>query len=351
MTAPKSDGFTRLLIAMFVIPAPFEITLGVVKGDSYDFRRLGIILGTLLLLALVLSLLRGRVRWYPQVIVGVFVLLIGLALAAFGATTAIWGDEIRSMPGWSAGVDITVTTLAPSLGLLMLVAGAYLVRERLVRAKEEHDTPLPERISMAKMIPLNQHTSAEWRADDPTHQKGRDALVKICQGFLAIGDLHFVAYYTKSAECDFYVDLFDDAQLEPLVSGESGDRRSDYVAHGRHIRHLVTKLDVRFTSLETGRLVRVVLDVEQGAIYYYDLGNQGFLIGVTLDQQKVDPTDWKMSNLANAMLRAKGQQEDDDFYRLCPMCHKTNRGQAHDHPPADASNVTPIQRPRNGSGS
>ncbi|MDI1460605.1 hypothetical protein QEZ54_06480 [Catellatospora sp. KI3] len=341
----KLDDYTKLLIALFVTPAPFEIAIGVVKREQYDFRRLAIILGTLIVLAGVLGVLRRRTWWYPQIIVGYYVLLVGVVLSALGVTAVIWDDEIRAMTGWSGTVEIIVTALSPSLGVLLVASGVYLVRERRRRAVAELDNPLPDRTSKTRIVAVNKRTSAVWTTDDTTHQRGRNTLVTISQGFLSVDDLHYIAWYTPQADCEFYVDLFDDDALELLATGDSAERRTNYMRHGRHIRHLITKLSDRLDDLETGLLVRVVLDVEKGAIYHYNLPGLGFLIGVTLDQRKVDPTDWKLSDLANAILRAHGKNEDDDFYRLCPHCGRTNRG----HPvgptgPVDTLNVVPMPR-------
>ncbi|MEV0457918.1 hypothetical protein [Catellatospora methionotrophica] len=346
----KLDDYTKLLVALFATPAPFEIAIGVVKREQYDYRRLAIILGTLIVLAAVLGVLRRRSWWYPQIVVGYYVLLVGTALAGLGLTAVIWDDEIRAMTGWSGTVEIIVTALAPSLGVLLVAAGAYLVRERRNRARAELDSPLPDRTSMAKMTPLNLRTSAVWTSEDTTRQRGRNTLIAISQRFLDINDLHYVAWFTPQADCDFYVDLFDDDALDLMATGDSGDRRTNYMRHARHVRHLIGKLSDRLDDLDTGPLVRVVLDVEKGAIFYYSLPGLGFLVGVTLDQQKVDPTDWKMSDLSNAFLRAHGKQEDDDFYRLCPHCGRSNRG----HPvgptgPVDTLNVV-VPLPRRDAG-
>jgi hypothetical protein len=342
----KLDDYTKLLITLFLVPAPFEIAVGIVKREQYDYRRLVIIGATLAGLAVLLAVLRRRTWWYPQVIVGYYVLAVGLVVTGGGIAATVWSDAIRALTRWSSGAEVAVTALAPSLGILLVASGIYLVRDRRKRATAELDTPLPDRIDRPRTVPLNRRTSAVWTSDDPTRQRGRDTLVGVAQGYLDVQNLHYVAYFSRSGECDFYVDLFDDDALALLATGDTGLRRANYARHGRHIRHLITKLDGRLSDLHTGRLVRVVLDVEKGAILYYDLGNQGFLVGVTLDQRQVDPADWKMSDLANAILRAFGQQEDDDFYRLCPRCGQTNRAPA--TPLPSDGTVIPLQRPRTG---
>ncbi|HEX6873394.1 MAG TPA: hypothetical protein VF163_20035 [Micromonosporaceae bacterium] len=352
MNAPmqKVDGFTRLLIAMFATPAPFEIALGIVKRESYDFRRLAIILGTLAVLAVVLAALRRRIWWYPQTIVGYYIILVGLGLAAFGVTAAIWEDQFRDVVRWSAELEITVTALAPSLGLLTVAAGVFLVRDRHKRAKEELDTPLPDRITLGKLTPVDKHTAVVWQADDTSTQAARRQLIDLCQLQLSIHDLHFIALFDRAGECLFYLDFFDDDALANKATGDSGERRAAYVRHSRYLRHLFGKLDKRFASLEAGALVRVVLDVEKGAILYYDLGVEGFLVGVTLDQRMVDPTDWKLCTLANEILRARGRQFDDDFTRVCPACGATNMDAFHSHPPSGGT-LVPLPRSQAGGAS
>jgi hypothetical protein len=49
----------------------------------------------------------------------------------------------------------------------------------------------------------------------------------------------------------------------------------------------------------------LVLDVEQGAVIYYRLGVGDYLIGVTLNQERVGAADGKLASLATAL----GQRE------------------------------------------
>ncbi len=341
MTAPARrgpDDFTKLIIGLFLTPAPFEIAIGIVKGESYDFRRLGVIVAAVAILAAVLYVLRSRTWWYPQSVVGYYLVLIGLAMASFGVVAGIWDQQVRGITRWNSGAELTISSLFPLLGTLLIFSGVFLVRDRHKRAREELDTPLPRSINSVKLI----KGSWVWRSELTNSIRGIDALIAKCQDYLGTNDLHFVSLFRKEGDCLFYVDLFDNDALEPLVRVEPGDVRGHYVRHARHIRYLVGKLDKRLSDLDTGSLVRVILDVERGAIFYYELGTEGFLIGVTLDQEQVDPTDWKMSKLANDLLRMRGRKEDDDFYRLCPVCGASNR--PHGHQPVAADNVVPLPR-------
>lgn len=112
------------------------------------------------------------------------------------------------------------------------------------------------------------------------------------------GDLHYLALCANgvtalSVDCLNHDDV---ARFFTQISVR--DRRSFYERFGRDVQRLTGRV-IRVTAPVIGtRLLRLVLDVEQGAIYYYRLRQGIYLIGVTLDQAKVAVTDDKMSDLA-----------------------------------------------------
>jgi hypothetical protein len=339
----RIDEIVRLLVALYLAPIPLEVAVGFVRRDEYDYRRVLVIVATITVLAVAVLVLRGRQRLFGQYVIGFWLLLIGAALTVLGVLLTLRSSNILAQP-WLSGLDTVLGAAAPVVGVLLIISGAYLIVERRRRSKRELDLPLPPDIASTRTRPLGAHTGATWQAPGFTQSR----IVDIARAHLSHVDLHFVAFFDPAGECRFYVDVFDDDDVPVSHNLDSAERRTSYVRHGRHIRHLANQLNPRLADLQTGRLVRVVLDVEQGAIYLYDLGTVGFLIGVTLDQAQVDPTDWKMSLLANGILRAYGRKEDDDFYRLCPLCGATNRN--HQHPPATGGAVTNVVelRPRDG---
>jgi hypothetical protein len=347
--ANPADSLWRLIFILFVSPAPFEFVMGVVRRDNYDFRRLEIIGGVLVVLAILVAVFRKRYWWNVQSIVGYYVILAGLATTAFGVAATFWGNALWGAAGSTDTVKLTVSTLAPAMGVAMTLGGVLLVRDRVTRARADLETPLPATIAQARRSA--RHPSSAWEAPSFRDRPGQGnrRLVEIVQRQLDVKDLHLLAFFDNDGACQFYADLLDDDGLANRVRRDSRELRMSYVAHGRHVRALVGRLDRRLADLDTGRLVRVVLDVERGALFYYHLGTVGFLVGVTLIQDRVDPTDWKMSDLANEFLKEHGGRPDDDFYRYCPRCLSTNR--AHDAPPAADDNVIPLQRPRNGNAS
>jgi hypothetical protein len=338
---PQIDGFIRLIISLYLAPVPLEITFGFARRDQYDYRRVLILFATATVLSVVLLVLRNRKRFYGQYVVGFWLIMIGILLAAVGAVLTLRGADLLPGGRWLNDVDIVLEAIGPTIGLLLAISGIYLVVDRRRRAKREYDRPLPDDIANTRVRPINQRlTGATWLA--PGFKDER--LVELARGYLNDVDLHFVAFFDHDATCQFYVDVLDDEAM-PSTRADANDRRAHYVRDSMHVRYLIGQLDKRLADLHTGKLVRVVLDVEQGAIFFYNLGALGFLVGVTLDQQQVDPTDWKMSHLANDVLRAHGRKEDDDFYRLCPRCGATNRDKAPTKP-----TVVPLQ-PRNGHAS
>jgi hypothetical protein len=145
--------------------------------------------------------------------------------------------------------------------------------------------------------------------------------------------LHYVAMFNEDTEIQFYADLFDERRVGARVRGNNAERRETHAKLGHYMRYLVTRHEKEYPALHTGPLVRLVLDVLQGAVYYYSLSDKGFLVGVTLDQRQVDPTDWKMSILTNDIRLEMGMTEMEDYYRLCPQCGASNRSR-HPHLPA-----------------
>ena len=66
-------------------------------------------------------------------------------------------------------------------------------------------------------------------------------------------------------------------------------------------KDIIAKLNAEFRNMDSGALIRLVLDVERGALYYYVVHSESerFLIGVTLDQDMVHVTDRKLQVLVD----------------------------------------------------
>jgi hypothetical protein len=64
-------------------------------------------------------------------------------------------------------------------------------------------------------------------------------------------------------------------------------RRDAYQDIGRKFQSMNATLDGTLRGVMGGRLVRTMLDVEEGAIYFERVDPRSYFMGVTLDQQQV----------------------------------------------------------------
>lgn len=129
-------------------------------------------------------------------------------------------------------------------------------------------------------------------------QTGR--LMVECKRAVRAADLQLVAYCTHGRLL-FVADQLGDRSLDPFFTQISvGARRRFYLDFSSHLWELAGKLNRAVTGVLGDLLLRMVLDVEQGAIYYYRLSGDDYLVGVTIDQSRVSGTDDRMSRLALA---------------------------------------------------
>jgi hypothetical protein len=130
-------------------------------------------------------------------------------------------------------------------------------------------------------------------------EKGReDPLGDACRAAVSTEDLHYIAHF-RGSELRFSVDLLDDRALSRFfLRISSPARRKFYADLGRQFNDLARQLAQVVRPAIGGPLSRIVLDVEQGAIYFYRLTAEHHLLGVTLDQRRVSEADDKIAQLA-----------------------------------------------------
>ncbi|CCH32505.1 hypothetical protein ABZ816_23790 [Actinosynnema sp. NPDC047251] len=113
-------------------------------------------------------------------------------------------------------------------------------------------------------------------------------------------DLHYLAYHVDG-EPALESDVLGHASLERFYTKVDVDeRRIFYREFGWQLDSVVRKFNRMLTGALSGGLVtRLVLDVERGAIYYYQLDIGVYLVGVTLDQSRVRDADERVARLAH----------------------------------------------------
>jgi hypothetical protein len=198
-------------------------------------------------------------------------------------------------------------TALPTEGIVLsLLPGARNVDERLGRLV----TDLREQVSLGSQNPGSWVSAKPGDAELPVvdapaiqpHVEGTIA-AQVASLFLDRvdpADLQLVAHCCNG-QITFLVDQFDHPQLGPYFQEISViERRLFYQNLCRQFPIIVRKLGRMTASVTGGKVERLVLDVEQGAIYYYRICPGEYLVGVTIVQRQVAEADYKIAEIAVA---------------------------------------------------
>jgi hypothetical protein len=127
-----------------------------------------------------------------------------------------------------------------------------------------------------------------------------DDLLRLFRAAVNPADVHYAAYH-QGGHLVSAADCLDDGSIRHLFTQITpAARRRKYGDIGASFPVLARRFGQLMTAAVSGRLLRAVLDVEQGAIYYYRLADNAYLIGVTLQQAEVKSADDRMAALADA---------------------------------------------------
>ncbi|MEO3749612.1 hypothetical protein [Streptomyces sp. B6B3] len=126
-------------------------------------------------------------------------------------------------------------------------------------------------------------------------------------GALSATGLHHVAYHQPGRAEVVTADVFDDPALEEFFAFLSRDeRRAQYRILGERLPGLANWLNTALWAVTGGEAIRLVLDVELGALYLFALPDNRYLVGVTLDQTLVEVADRAMQRLTAELTRRLG---------------------------------------------
>ncbi|MBT8226332.1 MAG: hypothetical protein HKP61_19355 [Dactylosporangium sp.] len=232
-------------------------------------------------------------------------------LAAVGFGAAVLGVDLVIGParvGTETTTDV-VGALALLGGLFVFSAGIYLRtdvdRPSAIRPGPRHVAEERFRLNGADAV------LRRFRDFGP----GTNRLVDVCRPQITAADLHFVAY-SVDGECRFYLDVLEDSNVDRFFDQVTPEtRREHYLQQARYLHRLMTGLNASFREIDAGILIRVVLDVERGALYYYWIDDRRFMTGVTLDQEMVDAADRKMVHVVDEVRVSLGHKRIGDLER------------------------------------
>lgn len=281
---------SALLGTSLIVPIIGEFAIAIINNERFNLTRALVFVA--ILGGCALGLLSTRLRRMSlRLAMAVFLIAAGLATVTFGFLLAVNPDVIHDD---TAADVVGIVTL--SVGLFILCAGLLLLYDQRTATPTiagDLGTAEPEQVTESNHLVLRRF--AAYRAES------YDGIVDLCRKRLNARDLHYLAFYVQK-QLVFRADVLSDpalARFYGLVGAE--ERRAVYERHGRTVDKLMAKLNADFRALDSGALIRLVLDVERGALYYYVVHSESdrFVVGVTLDQDMVHVTDRKLQVLVD----------------------------------------------------
>ncbi|MGH3881122.1 MAG: hypothetical protein ACRDSK_29200 [Actinophytocola sp.] len=274
------------MVAMVAVPVGVEWLIAYIKDENYQLGRAGIVLGVVVVAAVLVGTLQFMTRRL-SLILDIAMVVLGVAITTTGILSLVARSEQRT----------ELAILVVCLGLVLSGVAGYAVV--LDRTGGEFALVATRGTSRGSVHHLGDDsaptTLTKFRACSPSD----DEVAELCRPQMNADDLHFVGYYVDNA-CRFHLDVLDDVRLNRFFRGEGRElRRLQYERAGRQLEWVMSKLNAYARRLDGGILVRTVLDVEQGALYYYWIDRNVYLTGITMNQSKVLVTDEKLRRLAN----------------------------------------------------
>ncbi|WP_141579449.1 hypothetical protein [Actinomadura sp. WMMA1423] len=260
-----------------------EFFIAYIKGEKYDLTRAGMVLAGLAALMAVLVLMHFLGREL-QLFLEIFLLINGIALTLFGIVAVIKDQEVPGAALLGLGIGLSATT---TYLIYVQRSGADLLFA-LSTKLETHSTSESERDGFRSVTVKY----SSFAASD-------EEVLRLCEQIVHPDDIHWIGFFVKR-KCRFYVDVLDNSRLNRFFrSGTRGERRLNYERSGRRLEWILGRMNRYMSRLESGILIRTILDVEHGSLSYYYIDKDVYLIGVTMDQSQVLEVDEKLRSLAN----------------------------------------------------
>ncbi|MFD2762945.1 hypothetical protein [Micromonospora eburnea] len=136
----------------------------------------------------------------------------------------------------------------------------------------------------------------------PPHVGGSIEPGGILAAALRPAGLHYLSHH-RAGEQVAAVDILEHPELAPFFNRgiTVTDRRSRYQRLAADLSLLALQVSRDLRRAVVGDVARLVLDVEMGAVYYYRLAPDDYLVGVTLDQDAVSQADDAMWTVARQL--------------------------------------------------
>jgi hypothetical protein len=177
--------------------------------------------------------------------------------------------------------------VAERMGVQTLDWGGFLRRQR---SREENAATAPDPIPAAAEVAPHL-----WPSGTGVVRDWRSAL---CRNALSPRHLHYAGIFRNGAPL-FFADILHDRALAHFFQRVTHEgRRRGYLEVARQVELHLDRLSRMLEVVGSSSLVRLVIDVAQGAIYFLPLGDGEWVVGVTLNQSRVDDADHAVCQLA-----------------------------------------------------
>ncbi|NVI88468.1 hypothetical protein [Actinomadura sp. BRA 177] len=118
--------------------------------------------------------------------------------------------------------------------------------------------------------------------------------------------VQYFAYYVRGNQL-FWQDTFDSDDEPGIESPDDAKRKREWVhATGQRLNYVVARLDKAFSPVQSGRLIRCVFDVGDGAVFYHSPFFGEYLVGAVLADTPVDVADATMGQLCDRVRLIRG---------------------------------------------
>lgn len=125
------------------------------------------------------------------------------------------------------------------------------------------------------------------------------AFIDLCENVLDPEGLHHVAAYHRGV-FNYSVDILDRPHVAAFVPGDTDTEasRNLYIRVGRQLNFLLGRMDRSLRPVESGRLIRTVLRLDDASVFHYYVRPGEYLTGVSLGRRTADAGDRAMTRLA-----------------------------------------------------
>ncbi|OLR93826.1 hypothetical protein [Actinokineospora bangkokensis] len=205
---------------------------------------------------------------------------------------ALFCDTIR--PG-----DDVIGVMPVAAGPAAVAAGDRAVAALATRLRALDGLPAPNYGSFdTTAVPADPGESPTR----PITRPGTDAtaITDLLRAHVGPDTLHLLTYWADDHPITT-VDCLDDPTVLALCDPDgltATERRAYYTDLGADLGPRANELNRAAAGALGGRLLRLVLDVEGGAVFYRRLPARRYLVGVTLDQRRVGAADDRVAGLA-----------------------------------------------------